>query len=213
MKIIRKSFTLLAFTLLPIVNATASSLCDQSFVVHCKTEGPQGLLFFDVLVGGACGNNTSYIISLDSKQSKVWTRRADYYKPDSPFVALSGINLEKKLMLKESSGRYNLNDSAFVSLPEHDSTFRKKLIRMSHDGNSDAHHWNRECPVNCKDLPQFNGVRANLIYTYPGGIYKNYTFSEVIYYPKSGYLVVVTYQPLKAVGGDTNHGLLIFHLE
>lgn len=213
MNSVKINITMLAIMFMLIVNATGSSLCDQSFVVHCKTEGPQGLLFFDVLVGGACGNNTSYIVSLEPKQSKVWSRRADYYKPDSPFVALSGLNLEKKLMLRESSGRYKLNDSAFVSLPEQDSTFRKKLIRLSHDGSSDADHWNRECPVNCKDLPQFSGVNAQLVYTFPGGIYKNYTFSEVIYYPKSGYLVVVTYQPLKAVGGDTNHGLLIFHLK
>lgn len=213
MKIIRKIITIFIITLFIVANTIGSSLCEHSFVVHCKTEGPQGLLFFDVLLSGACVSNTSYIISLETEQLKVWSRRADYYKPDSPFVALSGLSLEKKLLLKDSSGCYMLSDSAFVTLPVYDSTFQKKLFRLCHDGNCDADHWNRECPVNCKDLPQFSGVSSNLIYTYPGGIYKNYTFTEVIYFPESSYLVIVTYQPLKSVGEDTNHGLLVFHLQ
>lgn len=206
------NIAMLAITFMLIADVTSSSLCDQSFVVHCKTEGPQGLLFFDVIIGGACGDNTSYILSLEQDNSKVWSRRADYYAPDSPFVALSGHSLEKEKLLKESNGQYMFNDSAFVTLPVYDSTFQRKFFRLCHNGSCDASRWNRECPVNCKDLPQFSGVSAKLIYTYPGGIYKNYTFSEVIYYPKSSYLVIVINQPLKAIGGDTNHGMLVFHL-
>lgn len=212
MNIVKMKITILVFMLSLAVNAIGSSLCEHTFEIHGKTEGEIGLLFFDVLLGGECGFKNSFIISLEPNKSRIWSRNVDYYGTDSLNTVLNSLSLEKDLSLRDSSGNYMLNDSAYVTLPVYDSTFQKKLFRLCQGGPCDAKHWNRECPVNCKDLPQFSGISANLIYTYPGGIYKNYTFSEVIYYPKSNYLVIVSTQSLRANGGDTNHGMLIFHL-
>jgi len=212
MNIIGKLISMMAITLLIVFNSIGSSLCEHTFEIHGKTEGELGLLFFDVLLGGECGLKESFILALEPDKSRIWSRSADYYGTDSLNAVLNELSLDEEKSLRDSSGHYMLNDSTFITLPVYDSTFQKKLFRLCHDGPCDAKHWNRECPVNCKDLPQFSGVSANLIYTYPGGIYKNYTFTEVIFYPNSNYLVIVTYQPLKSEGEDTNHGLLVFHL-
>ena len=213
MNFLKLGITMLTITLLLIVNAIGSSLCEHTFEIHGKTDGEIGLLFFDVLLGGECGLKESFILSVEPDKSRVWTRSVDYYGTDSLNTVLNSLSLEKELSLRNSNGRYLLNDSAFVTFPVNDSTFQNKLFRLCYDGPCDAKQWNRECPVNCKDLPQFSGVSANLIYTYPGGIYKNYTFTEVIYFPESSYLVIVVNQPLKSNGEDTNHGLLVFHLQ
>ncbi len=213
MNVLGKLFSILIISLLVAGNAEGSSLCEQSFVVFGKTEGVTGLLFFDVLRGGECEMKESFILSLEPDKSRTWSRRADYFGSDSITAVLIELSLEDGVSLMDSSNKYVLNDSVIVTLPVYDSTFQKKLFRLVNDGGSgDAAQWNRECPVNCKDLPQFSGVNANLIYTYPGGIYKNYTFPEVIFFPKSNYLVIVTHKPITAVGGDTNHGMLVFHL-
>lgn len=213
MNILKKIMGLSLLILLCISNTMGSSYCKHSFVIHGKTVGDRGLFFFDVLRGGECEGKESFILSLEPEKSNIWLRNADYYESDSISTVLSELNMEEKVSLKDSAGFYALNNSALVTLPVYDSTFKKKFVRLYDQGPCDAKHWNSACPVNCKDLPQFKRVNAELIYTYPGGIYKNYTFSEVIYFPKSNYLVVVTYQPLEAIGGDTNHGLLIFHLD
>lgn len=209
----RQLISLLVFNLLIVVNTIGSTMCEQTFKIHGKTEGKTGLLFFDVLISGECEKIESHILSLEPEKSRIWSRRADDYGLDSLIPILNEFTLDKEVFLQDSGGRYMLNDSAFVSLPVNDSTFKKKLFRLVEGGGSgDAAHWNRACPVNCKDLPQFSGVNAKLIYTCPRGIYKNYTFTQVIFYPKSNYLVIVTHQPFTAVGGDTNHGMLVFHL-
>ncbi|MCM2272877.1 MAG: hypothetical protein NDJ18_10045 [candidate division Zixibacteria bacterium] len=62
-----------------------------------------------------------------------------------------------------------------------------------------------------KDLPIFEGVRAEQLYMHRA-LYKNYSIREALFYPESSYLVIVTDQPLKQAGMDTMHGLLIYRI-
>ncbi len=209
----KKIISSLVITIIISTYAMSSSICEHKFVIHGKTEGEYGLLFLDVLRGGECGLKESFIISLEHSKSKVWTRWADYYSNDSSISAMGALKYEEGITLRDSSGKYMISDTAFFTVPIFDSTFQATYRRIAPGGGlGTAKDWKKECLSNYFDLPQFTGVKAELIYTYHGGIYKNYTFSNVVYYPKSNYLVLVTNQPERATGMDTIHGLLIFHL-
>ncbi len=61
-------------------------------------------------------------------------------------------------------------------------------------------------------LPPVDGVRINLVYHYPTGLYINYEINKVYYSPNFGYLLIFTRQPKLAVGLDTMHGFVILKI-
>lgn len=57
--------------------------------------------------------------------------------------------------------------------------------------------------------PQVNGRRAHILYRLPAGLYVNYALDRGWYIPQSGLILILTRQPVRAVGMDTMHGLLV----
>lgn len=192
--------------------ALASSMCDQTFTIHGKTKGETSLLFWDEYRGGQCGEWYGCALVLGIPGTPLMTLTADR----QTWVAslLDDLPTEEMERVEASDGVYRINDSVWVEPPPEDTIFVRKFSGLVSGGSyGDARAWHRMCSSNCEDYPIVHGCVSDVVYAYEGGVYKNYTFKEVLYYPESGYLVVTTDQPLTAVGLDTMHGLLVLKLE
>lgn len=195
--------------LMPVV--FAASMCDQTFTIHGKTKGDHSLLFWEVSLGGDCHQWYGYALVLGDSVTPVLT-----YKPKGQAwigPLLRDLPVEKVVRIEPNEGAYKINDSVWIQPPVEDTTFVGKFSDLINVGSyENARGWHRMCSSNCDDYPIVRGCVADVVYSYEGGVYKNYIFKEVLYFPESRYVVVITDQPLMAVGGDTMHGLLVLRL-
>ncbi len=199
-----------AITILSAPALLGSSNCEQKFTIVGKSTGVDGVLLWQLYVNGECEYSESYCLFLGGEHA--YEMKAGGAAKEVFDRFLAGTPKEEPLVIAEEGGTYVLRDSATVAPPRPDSTFDRKFNKVVNEGGSGALDWYRACPVYCSDYPVFRGVEANLVYEFKGGLYKNYTFSQVLYFPSSGYLVIVTDQPLRAVGSDTMDGLLVYQL-
>ncbi len=190
--------------------AVGSTFCVQTFTIYGKTAGEHGALMWDVFIGGECESTTSYCLFLGNARPYLLTTTGSAKDVFPEF--LSENRPEKSKTLRSSESKYFISKGVYVTPPPPDSTFQRKFGKVINDGGGNAWDWYKACPVNCSDYPVFFGTDAKLVYEYQGGLYKNYAFSQVIFFPKSKYLVLVIDQPTRAVGSDSMHGLLVYKL-
>jgi len=189
-----------------------ATLCDQTFTIHGKTSGENAMLFWSVVLGGECeGYIRGFVLVLGDTITPILTTQK--WGMDWVPRLFKDISEEKSIKIEETDGRYVINDTVWIEPPAEDTTFPRKFGTVINRGGDGPKDWYRECPVNCSDYPIVHGCAAAVVYSYEGGLYKNYSFKDLLYYPESGYLVVITDQPLKAVGLDTMHGLLVLRLK
>lgn len=201
---------LMVALILPSV-AWGASFCDQTFTIHGKTKGDHSLLFWDEYRGGECGEWFGCALVLGDSVTPVMTFAAG--RQTWMASLLADLPTEEGVHIEASDGVYWLNDSVWIEPPTEDTTFTSKFSGLINgESYGDAGGWHRMCSSNCDDYPVVRGCVADVVYSYEGGVYKNYIFKEVLYFPESRYVVVITDQPLMAVGGDTLHGLLVLRL-
>ncbi len=198
--------------LIPASTALTASLCDQTFTIHGKTSGDNAMLFWSVVLGGDCEPIVrGFVLVLGDTTTPVLTTQR--WGMDWVQRIFNDISEEKSIKIEETDGRYVINDTVWIEPPAEDTTFLRKFQTVIKHGCRGPKDWYCECPVNCSDYPIVHGCEADIVYAYEGGVYKSYSFKDVLYYPESGYLVVISDQPVKAVGLDTMHGMLVLRLK
>ncbi|MCB2202125.1 hypothetical protein KQH51_04790 [bacterium] len=202
--------TVLLISITPVISH-AASLCNQIFNILGKTSGEQSVLLFSVELTNECERKTSYAALLTS-DSAVVLSKDEATDPAWPAIFLSGGEIEQPIVFDSGLAAYDLGNGWTVSPPPTDSTFVGKWKELNRRSYGSLREFYRHCPTDCEDLPIFANCDARLAYRYEGGLYKNYHFSKVLWYPDSRVLVCVVHQPLLAVGMDSMHGLLIYHL-
>jgi len=207
MKVYGKLLLGMFCTLVLASTALSSSLCDQTFTVYGKTKGENSLLFWEVIRGGACEGGYGCSLVLGDSVVPVMT----FNSGGGTWITrlFTDLPVEKAVKIEPSEGAYKINDSISIDPPPEDTTFVRKFSSLM---RADPKGWYRACPVNCSDYPIVHGCQSQVVYAYKGGVYKNYQFKDVIYYPESNYIVIVTDQPAKTTGLDTMHGLLVIRL-
>lgn len=98
-----------------------------------------------------------------------------------------------------------------ISAPLYDSLLAEEFIEHIRQGGDNAKSWIKLKGNNGIKLPQIEGLKAELIFSYSTGLYINYEISEVHYFPNA-YILIITHQPTLAVGLDTMHGFMIFKI-
>jgi hypothetical protein len=76
--------------------------------------------------------------------------------------------------------------------------------------SSCENQWNEEYGSEEVLSPEFAGIKGELVYFYPEGLYIEYEIAKAYYFARSGYILVFTQQPALASGDDTMHGFLLF---
>ena len=91
---------------------------------------------------------------------------------------------------------------------------KKLWIEELGHGRGSAEEWNREYRWDGIWWPKFKGTTPAEVafaprYEYPSGLYFDYDIAKAYYFPKCGYLLVLTTQPLLSASGDTMHGFVL----
>lgn len=189
-------------------SAVAASFCEQSYTILGKTAGDTAWLYFDEYVSNECQESHLYAVLLTPDRHVILQ---GYVGDDSigaawgvlPFM---GLPTEQPIHLFDSAGIFRLPSGGQFSVPT-DPDFPLRWQNVDYSLNS----WERQMTYPTKEFPIFEGVKAEQLYAHRA-LYKNYSIKEALYYPESSYLVIVTDQPLKQVGMDTMHGLLIYRI-
>jgi len=188
------------------LQAQPDTLCTQKFVLFDKTEGDYCLWFYraEWEGPGRCGRDTLYTLFLLPDRVHGY---ADQWGRGNWVPRLyEHMKIEEYELLKDSAGIFSLNDTAYFTAPEPDTSFTRKYAALPRQ-NDRTWYW--ECADGCTDLPVFVGVNADVMYSHPAGLYKNYRISEARYYRQSGFLILLTEHPQRDCDGKTMNGLIV----
>jgi hypothetical protein len=211
MNVIKKiSQFVIGLSLVLSSNTFASTFCNQDLSLIALTTSEDKLVFWvGEKVGGECAS--SRILQIILSNSKAMTLR----------TYLEGAEPEK--FLSKASQAIE-GDDAFLEFkqsrlgpikigpPSPDNKLKAKYLEKVRDYLSSAGEWNQEMGSNGIQLPQFEGLKTQLEYSYPNGLYVDYKIATAYLYKNEGYLVVFTHQDEFASGYDTMHGFLIFKI-
>jgi hypothetical protein len=186
--------------------AQANSTCEQSYVLFDKTAGRTCLLFYrvDCLPEARGEFNVLFVLPDRVHSFKSETLIGNWIPR-----LYENMTIEPYVTVKDSGGVFRLNDSVSLTLPERDTSFERRFTALP---KADLKTWLWECTENCHDYPVFRGPEPGLIYVAPYGLYKNYVIREVRYYEASGYVIILTVQPMRDREGRLMNGLLIYSL-
>lgn len=198
--------------LVPANNALGATCCDQTFTIYGKTQGDYSILLWELFIGGECYFWYTYIFVFNPDTVRQFTSKADYGGKGWAYDFILNNNHERIDTLKNDSGIYRINAEITISPPAADTSFPDKWRMVARDQFCGAGIWYKNCPVNCLDLPNFMGCNAQLIYSYDGGLYKNYSIKEAYYFPESDLVIILTDQPIVCVGMDRMDGIMMFKL-
>lgn len=194
---------------------SAATLCEQEFTVYGKTRGDHSLLFWQEYLTGECQQHSAHIICLFDTSSVVL--KSEYGRPEEWIPEITAnLPMEEAVDLTVDDSCI-IEDSIIISPPPFDSTFRKRYAELVNSGESgfgqqwNRFTWTRDGGADI-DYPVFSGAETKCVYAQGRGLYKNYGLQRAVYFPESRYVVLITDQPITAVGGDSLHGLLVFKL-
>ncbi len=179
---------------------------DQVFTLFDKTEGRTCLFFYRVDWNPGVGHEFNILFILPSivHAFKSETLLGNWI-PD----LYNNMKIEPYITVTDSAGNYRLTDSLTFTAPPQDTSFVRRYQSMP---RHDLKTWNWECTEGCYEYPVFRGPEPGLIHVSTQGLYKNYRIKEVRYYPASGYVFILTDQPLRDQENRTMNGFLIYSL-
>lgn len=187
----------------------AATLCKQTFTVLGKTKGDTAWLYIDEYKSGECQGTRLYAFLLMPGRHAQLTGEVG----SDPIGSAWGTSLfvgqpqEQPVRLSDSAGIFVIPGTGRFYIP-YDPEFELRWQGTDMDLIS----WERQRSYPSRDYPVFDAVDAKLLFALPA-LYKNYSVKEALYYPESGYLVILTHQPIEQVGLDTLHGVLIYKID
>jgi hypothetical protein len=189
-----------------------SSLCNQNYTILGKTSGDYSIIFYDLFVDGDCYYWETYSIFLGPENTYTLKVRVDSCATEWVNGFLGDFPSEPMEILGDSDGVFYITDSVYFTAPEYDSGFFRYYNELLSGTAKNTWEWRKNCKENCFDEPVFFGTDYELKHVNHEGLYKSYGIGQAVYFPESQCLVLVTDQPIKAVGMDSMHGLLIYKL-
>ncbi|MFH0777921.1 MAG: hypothetical protein V2A71_04735 [Candidatus Eisenbacteria bacterium] len=164
---------------------------------------------------GACSSSSVIQVIVSSVGPlEVVTSAAKYREWQELKGGLSSLAVKTPLELRHVDGEwYCPGDSSGVAWTMLTPRFDAKKAELwneevEHHMNG-AREWNRRYGWDGLDAPRFRGRKFLYYYEYPAGLYVNYDVTEAYYFPTSGYLLILTHQPVLAPNGDTMHGFMV----
>lgn len=210
-KICAKFALTIALALIPSF-ASSATFCVQEFEVLGKTAGDRGLLFVIEHISGECEGTRVHTFFLAGNSQVHTSGNIRYRKTEYITDIVADFALEPLLQGTPDGDAFIIDDSIIVRPPIEDTTVSARFHALVTLGRRELHAWGLEYKDDNFDSPIIEGVEATYIYRSNGGFYKNYKIRQVVLFENSNYLVIITDQPLRATGGDSLHGLLIYRL-
>lgn len=206
-------FNLTGFSAFPTAAQTAGlGGCEQKYNFFMKAQF-NDLFWIGESMGGNCMTSTLVQVLLEpDKEPQViqlnltdynrwyWVESADGYLRRELVVELEA---DKECFVSRSS-KMKVKPPAYNN--EMMRIYREQL------NSSCAETFNNAVGKLGVKLPKVTGREVELVYFHPKGLYFNYNLAGAYYFPDSQYLLVLTDQPIKCMGNNTNHGFMILKL-
>ncbi|MBE0534359.1 MAG: hypothetical protein IH624_01730 [Phycisphaerae bacterium] len=195
------------------LGAAASTSCDQKFTFLGLTRGSQPILWVAEELGGECLSTQLVQVILDDPNAvtvstEIPSRQVTWLKD-----AMKQFATEAARPLDDVQGLWMARGATwYVKPPNPRSDLSLAFSAHVAGGGSNGISWNKERGLKGVVAPEVGNAGARLIYSYPAGLYFNYTISQAYFFPRSGHLVVFTHQKLLAVGLDTMHGFMVLKI-
>ena len=205
------SFSFLSFS--PIENASKvlTTNCHQTFHFFFLSQGSPTFWIGEDL-SGECDYSRLLNISInDLSVSVSQSGLKDYnnWGNISEISSLFRTYEEQSLEFKDSIWQ---NKDFKIYTLIYDSLLAEEFTEHIRKGGSNAYSWIKIKGNDGIILPEIEGIKTELLFSYKTGLYINYEISEVHYFPNS-YILIFTKQLRKAVGLDTMHGFFIFKIK
>jgi len=205
------SLSFLSFSPIENISNVFTTNCYQTFHFFFLCQGSPTFWIGEDL-SGEC--NYSRLLQIGIEDSTVTVSESELkeyndWKNIPELHSLFKIYEEEPLVLK---GDVWENKDLNVSPPAIDSLLYEEFNKHIVQGGSNAISWFQLKGKKGIILPNVEGIKTELLFSYKPGLYLNYEISEVHYFPKR-FVVVFTHQPRKAAGLDTMHGFLIFKIK
>lgn len=216
MKIIKYLLAIISLSSLsfsPVENAlkVVTSNCHQTFHFFFISQGTP-TFWIGEDVSGECEYSKLLRINIIDSTVSVSQTELKKYKNWGIIPELNSllrIYEETPLELNDSEWK---NEDFKIIAPDYDSSLSVEFNDHIRKGGSNAYSWIKVKGNDGIKLPEIEGIKTELLYSYKTGLYINYEITDVHYFP-SLYVLIFTHQPRKAVGLDTMHGFLIFKVE
>lgn len=204
------SSSFLSFSPIQNTSKVLSTNCHQTFHFFFLSQRMSTFWIGEDL-SGECLFSKLLNISIDDSIVLFSQTELREYKNWGNIPSLSSlfrIYNEKPLTVKDNVWK---NDDLRIEPPEFDSLLAEEFNDHIRQGGSNANSWLNVKGNDGIKIPEIDGIKTELLFSYKKGLYINYEISEVHYFPND-FLLVFTNQPQKAVGLDTMHGFLIFKI-
>jgi len=205
------SFSFLSFSPFENASKVLTTNCHQTFHFFFLSEGSPTFWIGEDL-SGECDYSRLLNVSVnDSSVSVLHSELKDdnNWRNISELSSLFRTYEEQSLEIKDNIWQ---NKDLKIYTPIYDSLLAEEFTEHIRKGGSNANSWIKIKGQDGIILPEIEGIKTELIFSYKTGLYINYEISEVHYFPNS-YILIFTNQPRKAVGLDTMHGFFIFKIK
>ncbi len=205
------SFSFISFYSIDNSSIVLSTNCHQTFHFFFLSEGSPTFWIGEDL-SGEC--RTSRLLNISVNDSSVSVSQSDLsnYQNWGTIPKLSSLFRRYEEQSLEFKDNIWQTKDLKISPPVYDSLLAEEFNEHIYQGGSNAYSWIK---IKGKDgviLPQIEGLKAELLFSYQTGLYINYEISDVHYF-QNAFLLVFTNQPKKAIGLDTMHGFFIFKIQ
>ena len=205
------SLSFLSFSPVESTSRIFTTNCHQTFHFFFLSQGSPTFWIGEDL-SGEC--NYSRLLQIGIKDSTISVSKSElkeYNNWGSIPELHSLFNIYKEEPLKSMDDVWE-NKNIKILPPAFDSLLYKEFNEHIVQGGSNAISWFKLKRNKGIKLPNIEGIKTKLLFSFKTGLYINYEISEVHYFPKK-YIIVFTHQPQIAVGLDTMDGFLIFKVE
>ncbi len=192
-----------------------ATFCDQTFTVFGKTAEEPSIIMWELHTGGEC--ESWHINVMFLHRGEPISLSGSHAGSNDEWVGdfLRTQQIEEMITIPGSNDTIYIDDSIYFLPPGPDTAFTRIWNEeVIHEGSDlpALHHSCRKQDVTFTDEPVFYGIAAERIYHFGGGLYKDYSFKEAVYFPQSNYLIIMTNQPLVMPGMNRLDGMLIYKL-
>ncbi len=186
--------------------------CDQQYNFFMKAQFSD-LFWIGESLGGNCLSSTlvQVLLSPGSEPQVISLNLTDYNR--WYWVESADGYLRKELVV-ELEKRKECYESRSSKLKVKPPAYNNEMMRIYREqlNSACAETFNNAVGKTGIKLPTVTGREVELLYFHPKGLYFNYDLAGAYYFPDSQYLLVLTHQPIKCMGNNTNHGFMILKL-
>ena len=191
------SFSFLSFS--PVENASKvfTTNCHQTFHFFFLVQGSPTFWIGEDL-NGECNYSRLLNVSVNDSSVSISQSELKDYNNWGNIAELSSLFRKYEDQPLELNNNIWENKDLKIYSPVYDSLLAEEFNGHIRQGGSNAYSWIKIKGKEGIILPDIEGIKTELLFSYKTGLYINYDISEVHYFPGS-YILIFTHQPRKAV--------------